>query len=95
MHKHSVSYICAEFFPDKKRREAMLTVSHPFDTAFSLKASAGIQLNWLIPKSHNCPAVMWQRKQHSKSAVVLSSPKDSIKLLAHNLFMYTQNISSL
>lgn len=71
----------------------MFTVSYPIDTAFSLKASAGVQVNWLIPKSHSCPTVMWQNKHHSNSAVLLSFPKDNIKLLAHNLLMYTQNIS--
>lgn len=93
MHKHCVSYVCSEFFPDKKRREAILTVSYPSDTAFSLKASAGAQLNQLISKSYSCPAVIWQKEHPSRSEVLLAYPKDNIKLLAHNLYMYTQSIS--
>lgn len=74
----------------------MFTVSYPIDTAFSLKASAGVQVNWLIPKSHSCPTVMWQNKHHSNSAVLLSFPKDNIKLLAHKpAHVHPKHLSSL
>lgn len=64
-------------------------------SAIHLKASPGPQLNCLIPKSYSCPAVMWQKEHHSRSAVLLSSLK-TLPSSQHTTWMYMYtHVSSL
>lgn len=65
-----------KFFQKKKEAKQHSLSDCPSDTGaavFSLKACPGPQLNRFIRKSYSCPAIIWQKEQHSRSAVPLSS----------------------